>query len=120
MLSSVVGLLRLVSLVICVVVIASFAIFVDDQARGASAHQVEAIKGAPAQGAAGSTGTSSTHESTLHKTIDEASDDFTSPFSGVTSGSKSQWVIRGVNLLITLAVYGFGVGFLARVLRVRV
>ncbi len=51
----------------------------------------------------------------MHKTIDEASDVFTSPFAGIFSGSHSQWAIRGALLL-----YGFGLGFLARVLRVRV
>jgi hypothetical protein len=29
-------------------------------------------------------------------------------------------VIRGVGLLLALVVYGFGLGFLARVIRVRV
>jgi hypothetical protein len=37
----------------------------------------------------------------------------------VTSGSSSQWAIRGVNVLLALIVYGFGVGFLARVIRIR-
>ncbi len=56
----------------------------------------------------------------MHRTIDEASEELTSPFAGLVSGSSSEWVIRGVKLLLALAVYGFGLSYLARVLRVRV
>jgi hypothetical protein len=58
-------------------------------------------------------------ESSTRKTIDEASESLTSPFSGLTSGSNSQWLKRGVNLLLALIVYGFGLAYLARVIRVR-
>jgi len=121
-LSLIVGLLRLASVVICLIVIASFAIFVVDQTSSASTHQQEEITGgAPTSSrSSGSSKTSSSHESTLHKTIDEASNELTSPFSGITSGSSSEWAIRGVNLLLSLFVYGFGLSFLARVIRVRV
>ncbi len=104
---------------ICVVVIASFAIFVVDQSKSASAHQTQEI-------ATGSTtaktsdSNSTAGEGSVHKTIDEASEQLTSPFAGVVSGSSSEWVIRGVKLLLALAVYGFGLGYLARVIRVRV
>ncbi len=122
MLSLIVGLLRLASVVICLIVIASFAIFVVDQTSSASTHQQEEITGgAPTSSrSSGSSKTSSSRESTLHKTIDEASNELTSPFSGITSGSSSEWAIRGVNLLLSLFVYGFGLSFLARVIRVRV
>ena len=56
---------------------------------------------------------------TKRRTLDEVSEAITSPFSGVTAGSSSEWVIHGVNLLLTLIVYGFALGFLARVIRVR-
>ncbi len=124
--SSIVQLLRFASIAICIIVVASFALFVIDQTKSASSHQTEEITGAApvtassGPGARGSPGTSSAHESTLHKTIDEASEQLTSPFAGVVSGSSSEWVIRGVKLLLALAVYGFGLGYLARVLRVRV
>lgn len=106
--------MRLASIVICLIVIASFAIFVVNQTSSASTHQQEAVSGRVATRKG-----SSTHESSVHKAIDDASDELTSPFSGITSGSSSQWAIRGVNLLLALIVYGFGLGFLARVLRVR-
>jgi hypothetical protein len=113
---SIVRLLRLASLVICAIVIASFALFVVNQSKSASAHQTQEIAG----GSAAVKPATSTHEGSVHKTIDEASEQLTSPFAGVVSGSSSEWVVRGVKLLLALAVYGFGLSYLARVLRVRV
>jgi hypothetical protein len=122
-LSSVAGLLRVASLVICLIVLGSFAIFVVDQTRGASTHQQELSSGAAttttSQGIPGSPKTSTPHKGTLRRAIDDASDELTSPFAGVTSGSSGQWAIRGVKLLLALIVYGFCLGFLARVIRVR-
>jgi hypothetical protein len=115
--SLIVRLLRLASLVICAIVLASFAIFAIDQTRSASARQTAAItesergRSGPARKPA--------RESSAHKDIDEAAERLTSPFAGVISGSSSEWLIRGVKLLLALAVYGFGLSFLARVLRVR-
>ena len=111
--------MRLASLVICLIVIASFAIFAIDQTKGASAHQQQELTVGTREATAGSPKTASTHESGLHEAIDEASNQLTSPFSGITSGSSSEWAIHGVNLLLALAVYGFGLGYLARVIRVR-
>ena len=113
-------LLRLASLVICVIVIASFAIFVVNQSKSASAHQTQEIATGSATVKTATSTRSGSGEGSVHKTIDEASEKLTSPFAGVVSGSSSEWVIRGVKLLLALAVYGFGVGFLARVIRVRV
>jgi hypothetical protein len=122
-LSSIAGLLRLASIVICLIVVASFAVFALDRVSGASTHQQQELNsGPPATATAGSAGSpapASPHESTLRKTLDEASNALTSPFSGVTSGS-SEWAVRGVDVLLALVVYGFGIGFLARALRVRV
>jgi len=102
--------------VICVIVIASFAIFVVNQSKSASAHQTQEIVSGNSTVKTVTNG----HEGSVHKTIDEASEQLTSPFAGVVSGSSSEWVIRGVKLLLALAVYGFGLSYLARVLRVRV
>jgi hypothetical protein len=115
--SLIVRLLRLASLVICAIVIASFAIFAINQTKNASARQTAAIT-EPGRTVGGSSGNSA-HESSVHKDIDEAAEQLTSPFAGVVSGSSSEWLIRGVKLLLALAVYGFGLSFLARVLRVR-
>jgi hypothetical protein len=115
----IVRLLRLASFVICLIVLASFVIFATGQTKAASKHQTEAVTGTVNSSPSSSKETTA-HESSLHKDIDEASEELTSPFAGVVSGSSSEWVIRGVKLLLALAVYGFGLSYLARVLRVRV
>jgi len=109
-------LLRLASFVICAIVIASFATFAVQQTKTASGHQQEALPGATKHAAP----TTPAPEGSVHKALDEASDELTSPFAGLVSGSSSEWAIRGVKLLLALIVYGFGLSYLARVLRVRV
>jgi hypothetical protein len=108
------------------IVIASFVVFAVDQTKSASTHQQEVLGGGPSTAAAGSSAPhpagagDPTHESGIHKAIDEASSQLTSPFSSVVSGSSSEWAIRSTRLLLALLVYGFGLGYLARALRVRV
>jgi hypothetical protein len=113
--STLVKLLRLASLLICAIVIASFATFTVEQTKTASGHQTEEIAGA-----AKPLPSTPAHEGTVHKALDEAFDELTSPFAGIVSGTSSEWAIRGVKLLLALLVYGFGLSYLARVLRVRV
>jgi hypothetical protein len=112
--------LRLASIVLCLIVAASFALFAISQTSSASAHQQEVLNdnatapttGVPTRGA---------HhpEGSLRRTIDDASEAITSPFSAATDATSNQWLIRGIDLLLALLVYGFGLGFLARVIRVR-
>jgi hypothetical protein len=115
--STFVKLLRVASLVICAIVIASFATFAVEQTKSASGHQQAELKGEVAPGSAVST---PTKEGSVHKTLDEAFNELTSPFASIVSGSSSEWAIRGVKLLLALLVYGLGLSYLARVLRVRV
>jgi hypothetical protein len=111
-------LLRVASRVVCLIVIVSFAIFALEQTSEASSNQQNEVTGA--NGAAPAHAAKPKHESTVHKVIDEAAKALTSPFSGVTAGSSSQWAIRGVGTVLALLVYGLGVGYLARMLRIRV
>jgi hypothetical protein len=115
--SSLAGLLLLASRIACLIVIAAFVVFVVNQTASASTHQqnelLEDDSSAPNAPAP-------KHESTVHRTLDEASDALTSPFAGVVSGSQSQWVIHIVRTVLALLVYGFGVAFLVRFIRVRV
>lgn len=117
---SIAKVLNLASLLCCLVVAASFLIFVLDQTSSASATQQSQIAtggpGAPSQSHTTSTGAKS---SGVHGTIDEVAGKVTSPFSGITSGWSSEWVVRGVDLLLTLMVYGLGLSYLARRVRVR-
>jgi hypothetical protein len=122
--SSLAGPLRLVSIVICLIVLASFALFAVNQTSSASTHQQEKVNSAASGSTVTPAGAASPHakhsqEGAPRKAIDDVAEALTSPFSGVTAGSSSEWVTRGVSLLLALIVYGFGLGFLARVLRVR-
>jgi hypothetical protein len=115
-------LLRLASVLISLIVIASFTIFAVDQTKNASVHQQEQLRSespTASSSAPQRAGTSTGQESGLHKAVDEASGQLTSPFSGIVSASSGEWALRSVNLLLALIVYGFGLGYLARVLRIR-
>jgi hypothetical protein len=114
---AIVKLLRFASLVFCGIVIASFAIFVLNQTSTASKHQAAEVYSGPGSS---ETAAPKSHEGAVHKAIDEASQQLTSPFAGVVSGSSSEWLTRVVELLLALIVYGLGFGYLARVLHVRV
>ena len=120
MLAPVSSLLRLASIVICVITVASFALFVTNQTKSASSHQQAVLNGAvPTEGSSPSSGAGEAvhQKSAVHRVIDEASEALTSPFSGVTAGSSSEWVIHGADVGLALLVYGFGLGFLVRVIR---
>jgi hypothetical protein len=116
-LASLVRLLRIASIAMCLIVIASFAVFATDQTKDASANQQEQVNqlspgtAPPVQGGSQA---SKSHESGVHEAIDEAASALTSPFSGLVSGSSSEWAIRSGKLLLALLVYGFGLGYLAR------
>lgn len=108
--------LRLASIVICLIAIASFVTFALDQTGNASNRQRATVN--EAGGAATTTSGSSKpgHKSALHEAVDKAFSTLSSPFSGVTSGSSSQWTMQIVDTLLVLFVYGFGLSFLARLL----
>ena len=115
--------LNLASLLCCLVVAASFLIFALDQTSNASATQQSQIaNGSPAAPAAANqshTPSTAAKQSGVHRTIDDIAGEVTSPFSGITSGWSSEWVVRGVDLLLTLALYGLGLSYLAKMIRVR-
>jgi len=123
MTTAIVRVLRLVSIAICLIVIASFGVFAINQTKGASAHQQEELNPTSASAAIASAAAakngSSEHEGSPHKALTEASNALTSPFSGIVN-SSSEWETRGVKVLLALLLYGFGIGYLARVVRVRI
>jgi hypothetical protein len=119
MLAVLVTLLRIGSRIACLIVVVSFGLFVIDQTGSASTHQQEALSGTNG-GPASKPAAPPAKEDEAHQVIDEVADKLISPFSGITAGSTSQWVIRGVGTLMALLVYGVGLGFLARFLRLRV
>jgi thiol:disulfide interchange protein len=110
--------LRLASIAICLIAVASFAAFALDQTKGASSHQRAKVDEAAPGGAAvtGSSKSKPAHKSGLREALDKAFSTLSSPFSGITSGSNSQWTIQIVDTLLMLFVYGFGLSFVARLL----
>ena len=114
--------LRWVSVAACLTVAVSFGLFAINQTSKASVHQQEEVSGQPVAAAKGAVPGSpqSAREGGVRKVIDEVAEKLTSPFSGITAGSSSEWVVRGVGLLGVLILYGFGLGYIARLIRVRV
>jgi hypothetical protein len=113
--------LRIASTVICLIVVASFLIFAVDQTSSAATQQKEEVVGdsQPAE-ATSSTSAKAAKHNVVKSDIEDVADELTSPFSGVVSAASSEWADRSVRALLALLVYGFGLGYLARALRVRV
>ena len=106
--------LRLASIALCLLVALSFLLFAVNQTSTASGHQQAELGGGPAL-----TQSQSGHhprESGLRRSIDEAAEAVTSPVSGLSS---SAWGEHGLRLIFALLVFGFALGYLARVIRVR-
>jgi hypothetical protein len=115
--------LRLASVALCLVVVASFTLFVVNQTGSASARQQALLNNetsqAPASAAPDRSLSSRDAKGSLRKTIDEVSEAITSPFSFATDATSSEWLVRGIDLALALLVYGFALGFVARAIRVR-
>lgn len=110
--------LRLASIVICAIAVLYFAAFALNQSSSASSHQqAEVNAAAPGAGTSTSGGSQAKQESGAHKAIDEAFAKLASPFSGLISSSSDAWTIHIVDTLLVLLVYGFGLAFVARLLK---
>jgi TRAP-type C4-dicarboxylate transport system permease small subunit len=107
-------LLRIASVVICLISVAWFLLFALNQTSSASNHQQAEIYTAP--GAPTSNPSTPAPVGGPHKVVNEVFSTLSSPFSGVASGS-SEWTIHIVDTLLVLLVYGFGLAFVARLLR---
>ncbi|HEV7585320.1 MAG TPA: hypothetical protein VGO14_06030 [Solirubrobacteraceae bacterium] len=109
------------SIVACMIVVASFALFAVNQTGQASTHQQQVLRGETSTEPGGPVApVAKPHASSARSAVDDASEWLTSPFDGLTSESHSEWENHGIHLALALVVYGFGFGFLARTLRVRV
>ena len=121
--SSLARVLKLASLALCLIVIASFALFVINRTSDASAHQQAEVNGETAGGAGEPSSPiapeNGGRKGSARRTIDDIAEAVESPFSAITEGSSSEWVIHGVQLAVALIVYGFGLGYVARTIRVR-
>ena len=117
------GLLRFVSIVASLIVAASFVMFAIDESQTASDASTRAIAGQAAAAAPDPTAREETLREQAHskprELVDDADDILIKPFAWAAQGSGSRWARKGVPTLLALLVYGFGLGFLARAIRVR-
>lgn len=130
MLSPIAGCLRLASILLCLIVSVSFGLFAINQTSSASARQQRELngeisttqEGTSAGEAAASQKTNTdgqARKGSARRTIDDVAEAVTSPFSGLVESAHSEWLRRGLLLALALAIYGFGLSFLARSIRVR-
>lgn len=111
--------MRLASIAICSIVVASFAFFAVNRTNAASDHQRETLNAELASSPqAGPPAIPAEHASGVQGALDEATGALTSPFDGLVSG-ESQWGERIARLALALVLYGFVLGYLARMVRVR-
>lgn len=115
--SSLLGLALLASRVICLIVIAWFVVFAVNQTKAASQHQQQEISGGAQRQ---SSAPPRQHRSTATKTLDEAAEAVTQPFASIASKQSNEWLSHGIDLVLALLIYGLAVGFLARLIRLRV
>jgi uncharacterized membrane protein YraQ (UPF0718 family) len=119
---------RIASAVTCLIAVGWFVGFAVEQSKQASAHQQAELNGTgtqPQPSGASGTGASpsktgsaaSAKKSGLREAVDKAFSTISSPFSGLTSGLSSAWTLHIVDTLLALLIYGFGLGYLARLLR---
>jgi hypothetical protein len=102
--------LATMSTVLCVFVLASFALFARDQMAVGSQHQ----QTAELPGAAATARPAAPHKhGQPRRFIDGAASTLTSPFSSIVQ-SNNDWVHHGIPTVLALVVYGAGLGYLAR------
>jgi hypothetical protein len=105
-----------VAWVCCGLVIASFTLFVRDQLKSGSNHQVQLITPSLTASATPTPAGRNHVPGQPRRFIDGAAHDLTSPFDSVVS-SNSPWVNQLVPDAIALLLYGGGLGFAARYTR---
>jgi hypothetical protein len=95
----------------CALVVASFALFAQDQISGASKHQAAEI----ASGSPTTTGVTPTsaHHGSVRRFIDDAAHALTAPFRAIFQPS-SAWGYHIFDTVGALLLYGLGLGYLAR------
>jgi hypothetical protein len=108
------ALLRLISILCSLVLLASFAMFASDQAGDGSKQTVAQIsandESAPA---AAKPAAPKEKHGPVREAIDGVNDKLVGPFKGV-AGSDSPWARHISQSVLAFLVFGLGVGFLAR------
>lgn len=119
-------LLRYISIVLCLIIVASFAMFVWDEAGTASKNQTAIALDnplaetkrdehgrqltAPPEGSTAETG----QPSEVRRTIDGINDAVTAPGESIgSSASDNSWVMRSAAFIFGLLLFGLGLSMLA-------
>jgi hypothetical protein len=100
------------------IVVAGFTLFAVEEMGGASERQQAALTESVNSGSAATQPASQPAQSRVRSTLDQANEALLGPFAGLAQ-SDNPWVERGVPTLLALALYGAGLGFLARYVRSR-
>jgi hypothetical protein len=103
--------LRSVAIVCAGLVLISFGLFARDQFSGASENQQREIVGGLPR--VPGVVPQPTHHGQPRRFIDGAARELESPFAHLVD-SPSDWAKHGIPAFLGLALYGFGLGFLAR------
>jgi len=113
--------LRTLAVVTSLIALVSFGLFALDEVGAESEKTARATAGEEAAATADPSPRQERARERAHgnvrEVIDDANDIVTKPFAWVVESSGSKWVQRGVPMLLVLVVFGFGLGYLARVLR---
>src|SRR5436190_897037 len=115
--------LHTMAVVASTIVFVSWGMFAIDETRAASQQSQAEILGRKATHIVDPTPDQERAREKLHSSVreyvDDANDMLLSPFASIGSASASGWVRRSVPMLIALLVYGFGLGYLARLISAR-
>ena len=104
------SILKWASLLCCLFLVLSFAIFAEHQVSRAASRQASEVETGQVTS---SPSAPAPKTGQPQRFIDAVASDLNSPFSDVVS-SDNAWVRQGIPTVLGLLVYGFGLGFLAR------
>jgi hypothetical protein len=109
--------LRWAAAALCAVVLLSFTFFAIDEARGASDASQAGIAGAVVAAPAPTPSQEAARERAhgpVREAVDDTADVVLGPFAWAAPAGGDTWSQRGIPTLLALAVYGFGLGYVAR------
>jgi hypothetical protein len=113
--------LRLVAITTSLLVVGGWGLFAIDESRAASEQSAAESAGLAAVRVPDPTAAQERAREKLHggprELVDDANDILLAPFAPLVDGSHSEWIRRTAPALAALLVYGFGLGFLARLSR---
>ena len=108
------GALRLASTAATVIVALGFVLFAIDETNEGSKTTVTKLESASAPSpSAGAEQRREAKNGAVREAIEDANDVLLDPFTGVVSGSRSEWARHGVPALLAFLAYGLGLRLLA-------